>query len=298
MIGFRESGKDNSERIGSELIERDQDFVIAYGLMKDAVEYTIAYVDTAGNALSESEQYYGTIGDKPVITYRYFEGYQPQAYNLTKTLSANAADNVFTFIYSRVTPPEVNVITIPGQPGTPTPSAPANPSEPAGEEEGTAGGNVTVAPPEEETGGDAVPDEGGEATPDEGGEQIEIEEEPTPQALEEIIDLDEEQTPLADSDGEGDKAIGIFNGNALLINIPPAVKIGVACVFGILLIGGILLLLFRKKKKDEEEEKSPEQEAESGKERKAGKEEHKEEEHKKEEHKKEKRSHKGSGDKS
>ncbi|MCM1025235.1 MAG: hypothetical protein NC432_02300 [Roseburia sp.] len=247
IIGFRESGKDNSERVGSEAIERDQDFVVAYGLMKDAVEYTIAYVDTAGNTLRESESYYGTIGDKPVITYRYFDGYQPQAYNLTKTLSANAAENVFTFIYSRVTPPADIVITIPG------------PAAPSGGEESPAEGPVTVVPPGEETGGEPAAPEGG----GEGGGELNIEDELTPQAPQEIVDLDDTQTPLANLDGDQDGAIGIFNGNAFLVNLPLPWKIAVISVCVLLLVGGFWLLLFRRKKEDDEEERSRRESGES-----------------------------------
>ena len=37
-----------------------------------------------------------------MVAYHYIEGYQPQAYNLTKTLSKNEAENVFTFVYEPV----------------------------------------------------------------------------------------------------------------------------------------------------------------------------------------------------
>lgn len=35
----------------------------------------------------------------PVAAFRYIEGYEPRAYNLTKTLVSNEAENVFTFVY-------------------------------------------------------------------------------------------------------------------------------------------------------------------------------------------------------
>lgn len=44
-----------------------------------------------------------------MVAYHYIEGYQPQAYNLTKTLSKNEAENVFTFVYEPV--PEDTVTT-------------------------------------------------------------------------------------------------------------------------------------------------------------------------------------------
>ena len=226
IIGSRESGKDNSERIGSETVECDRDYVIAYGLMKDAVEYTIHYVDEAGNPLRESDRYYGTVGDKPVISYQYFEGYQPQAYNLTKTLSANGADNVFTFVYSRVQEPGTNVITVPGDTGA---------SGPAGEQQE---GTVTVLPGEE---GGAL--EGG------GADQTEIPDEPVPQAPpQETIDLDDGDVPLAEFDGEENKLIGMLSGNAFLVNIPLPVKIVLLCIFLLTLGGGIWWLVKSRRK--------------------------------------------------
>ena len=53
-----------------------------------------------------------------MVAYHYIEGYQPQAYNLTKTLSANEAENVFTFVYQPVpedtVTTETEVVTRPG----------------------------------------------------------------------------------------------------------------------------------------------------------------------------------------
>ncbi len=104
--GIRESGKDNNT-VGttSFRVTRDQDYVVAYGILGDAVAYTINYVDEAGRELAPSETYYGNVGDKPVIAYLYIEGYEPQYYNLTKTLSDNAAENVFSFVYTSVARP-------------------------------------------------------------------------------------------------------------------------------------------------------------------------------------------------
>ncbi|MCI9277540.1 MAG: MucBP domain-containing protein [Lachnospiraceae bacterium] len=230
IMGTRESGKDNSERIGSMLIEGDRDYVAAYGMMKDSVEYTVHYVDSEGKALRESEKYRGTIGDKPVIAYQYLEGYQPQAYNLTKTLSANAAENVFTFIYSKVTTP-VNVVTVPGEPGV-TAAPPA-------------GGAVVVIPGDEVAGpggGDAGVPGGDEDTGNPGGDE-EIPDDPLPQGgPEETIDLDDENVPqhgYEGGDGPLSSIIGILNGNAVLLNVSPYVRVLLLCGMAVLLGGGI-----------------------------------------------------------
>ena len=101
--GIRESGRDNNTLgLVSFTVDRDIDYVVAYGLLGDAVSYTINYQDAAGNILAPSETYYGNVGDKPVVAYLYIDGYQPQYYNLTMTLSDNAANNVFTFVYNAV----------------------------------------------------------------------------------------------------------------------------------------------------------------------------------------------------
>ena len=111
--GIREAGL-NSDQIqggnASVAKDRDADYVVVYGMEGDQVRYTVNYVDEDGNALIPSETYYGGIGDVMVVAYQYIEGYQPQAYNLRRTLSENEAENDFTFVYTHlitlVNPPE------------------------------------------------------------------------------------------------------------------------------------------------------------------------------------------------
>ena len=100
--GFRESGKDNNT-VGKESfpVTRDIDYVVAYGQAGNTVEYYVNYVDEAGNKLVDSDTYHGKVDDKPVVAYKYIDGYFPQAKNLTKTLSANASANNFTFVYHK-----------------------------------------------------------------------------------------------------------------------------------------------------------------------------------------------------
>lgn len=101
--GIRESGKDNNTVAASAFtVTDDRDYVVAYGLRGDTVAYTVHYVDTGGNKLAPSDTYYGNAGDKPVVAFVYIDGYQPQAYNLTKTLVKNEAENVFTFVYTPI----------------------------------------------------------------------------------------------------------------------------------------------------------------------------------------------------
>ena len=121
--GLRKSGRDNSETDELEAsrysvtVKGDADYVVAYGIKGNQVAYTVNYQDANGKELLASNTYYGNVGDKPVVAYQYVEGYTPQALALTKTLSENSAENVFTFRY---TPIGTTVVTIPGETTTVT----------------------------------------------------------------------------------------------------------------------------------------------------------------------------------
>ena len=96
---------------------------VAYGIKGDMVAYTVNYQDAAGNALLESDTYYGNPGERQYVSSRYVDGYVPQALNLVKTLSVNEAENVFTFISERPDlPPRGRIfhtgrLLDPGKPG-------------------------------------------------------------------------------------------------------------------------------------------------------------------------------------
>jgi len=100
--GVKETGHDSSEadyRSFTFPAEGDISFSVAYGMKGGMVKYVVNYVDEAGDELADPEDHYGMPGDKPVVSFKYIEGYTPQAYNLGKTLSENEAENVFTFTY-------------------------------------------------------------------------------------------------------------------------------------------------------------------------------------------------------
>ena len=101
--GVRISGRDNSEYNNPGFaVDSDVEYVVAYGIAGNLVSYTVRYEDESGNELAPEATYYGNVGDKPILAYTFVDGYEPQAYNLTKTLSENAAENVFTFVYRPV----------------------------------------------------------------------------------------------------------------------------------------------------------------------------------------------------
>lgn len=110
--GVRASGRDNEEAVTTIFtVNSDMDYVVAYGVKGEQVKYTVNYQDKNGKTLAPSESFYGNVGDKPVVAYKYIEGYAPQAFGLTKTLSSNEAENVFTFVYEPVPGPTTKVET-------------------------------------------------------------------------------------------------------------------------------------------------------------------------------------------
>ena len=98
--GIRESGRDNDEVAALLPVTRDIDYVVAYGIKGSEVAYTVRYVSYPdGKTLAPSVTYYGNVGDKPVVAYKFIDGYRPRYYNVTGTLKENAASNSFTFEY-------------------------------------------------------------------------------------------------------------------------------------------------------------------------------------------------------
>lgn len=178
--GFRLSGHDNAEAGGVDspviTVTEDMDYVVAYGIKGDQVAYTVNYQDANGNELAPSSTFYGNVGDKPVVAYQYVEGYVPEALAMTKTLSENEAENVFTFVYNpgetgRVIYNDTVVTTV--VPGAAAPGA------------GTTGAAGTAG----QTGAGAGAGAAGEA---EDQNVVENPDEDTPQSL---VDLDDEETP-------------------------------------------------------------------------------------------------------
>lgn len=112
ISGIRLSGRDNNTRAAdpSFIVDGDADYVVAYGIRGDMVQYTVQYQDEDGKALADSRTYYGNVGDEAVVAYLYIEGYRPLDFNLAKVLSSNAADNVFTFVYTQILPDEVVIV--------------------------------------------------------------------------------------------------------------------------------------------------------------------------------------------
>lgn len=223
----------------------DQEYVVAYGIKGDQVAYTINYQDANGNKLADSQTFYGNVGDKPVVAYTYIDGYTPEYRNLTKTLSANAAENVFTFNYL---PYETVTVTTPGQTITntneQTVTVPGGTTTTTGGTTGTTGGTTgttggtgtnanggnaagTTTGNGDAQGTDATGGTGnggpGNVTDNQGTEGTEnggttqdaqgnedtttIGDEDTPKADQDLKDLDDEDVPKSDKDLDGNKKV-------------------------------------------------------------------------------------------
>ena len=216
--GIRLSGRDNAEALAAPAfnVDGDADYVVAYGIKGDQVAYTVQYQDEDGNTLADSQTFYGNVGDKPVVAYRYIENFIPQALALTKTLSENEADNVFTFTY---TPGETNQViettttvttVVPGNTVYNTVTVPA----------GTVAGGTTTGG-NNATGGNANGTTTPGGTTDANGGQdadqdnaVENTDEQTPQGL---VDLDDEDTPTGNIDAGKSESVKTMNFSIAII---------------------------------------------------------------------------------
>lgn len=212
--GVRLSGQETMRE--APVVDRDAIYVVSYGIRGNMVDYTVNYVDAEGRELAEPRVLRGNVGDKPVVAYLYIEGYQPQAYNLTRTLRDDPDQNQFTFVYTPVTAsgPEgggtgtggggtgetiVNIVDVPVD-------VPVGPAVVGGAAQGGAaqGGEPTPGG-EGEQGGEPAPggegEQGGEVAPPAPVEP-DAEVQTTPEGPQEVIDLDDEELPLADFNGD------------------------------------------------------------------------------------------------
>lgn len=228
--GVRLSGRDNNTVNATAFrVEGDADYVVAYGIKGNLVAYTVKYQDASGRQLAADSTFYGNVGDKPIVAYKYIENYVPQALALTKTLSANEAENVFTFVY---TPGEAGTITIPGSDTTNVVTVVVPGVTTVNGGGANAGGNGAGGGAA--AGADANGGAAGEGNNDDNDDNVEV---TTPDNL---VDLDENQAPAAniDLDGNGAKAFPFA----------AAVVIGVGALAALL----VLAVWIRKRMKSEE----------------------------------------------
>ena len=251
--GIRLSGRDNasSELLNTPgfIVKGDADYVVAYGIKGNMVAYTVNYQDASGKSLAESQTFYGNIGDKPVVAYRYIENYIPDALALTKTLSNNESENVFTFTYTpgatdRIVETTTTVTTT--VPGTATPAGAAGTTgatgttgAAAGTGTGTtaggtaAGGTTAGGTTTGGTAGGTTNADNSQDTTAKDKDTATSEDEQTPKSL---VDLDDEDTPKGNIDAK-DKTS----------KTPIAAGIGIIVVAVAALVGLIVFLKKRAK---------------------------------------------------
>ena len=215
--GIRLSGRDSDEENITTFIdvEKDVDYVVAYGIKGNQVAYTVNYVDVDGNVLAEADTFYGNIGDKPVVAYKYIEGYVPEVYGFTKTLVDDASQNVFTFVYDEAPTPSVIIQTVPGE-GTNN-----------DDDDAQAGNAGQAGNADDAQGGSQNGQDNQEGTEQPGGDVQD----------DKIQDLDDEQTPGGNIDVDS-STIGMVGGIAI------AVAAAVALI--------ILILFMMKKRKEQQ----------------------------------------------
>ena len=246
--GIRLSGRDNDETLAapSFTVDKDTDYVVAYGIKGNMVAYTVNYQDASGNSLAESQTFYGNVGDKPVVAYRYVENYIPDALALTKTLSDNESENVFTFTYTpgatdRIVETTTTVTTT--VPGTATPAGAAGTTgatgttgAAAGTGTGTTAGDTAAGGTTAggtTTGGTAGGTTNADNSQDTTDDTTTAPDEQTPKSL---VDLDDEDTPKGNIDAK-DKTS----------KTPIAAGIGIIVVAVAALVGLIVFLKKRAK---------------------------------------------------
>lgn len=205
--GIRLSGRDNDEALAAPAftIDGDADYVVAYGIKGNIVAYTVNYQDASGKSLAESQTFYGNVGDKPVVAYRYVENYIPDALALTKTLSDNESENVFTFTYTpgatdRIVETTTTVTTT--VPGTATPAGAAGTTRAAGTTGAAAGTGTGTTAGGTTTGGTAGGTTNADNSQDTTAKDKDTatsKDEQTPKSL---VDLDDEDTPKGNIDAK------------------------------------------------------------------------------------------------
>lgn len=247
--GIRLSGRDNDEALAAPAVNvtADTDYVIAYGIKGEMVKYTVNFQDANGNTLAESREYYGNVGDKPVVAYQYIDGYTPNALAITKTLVKDESENVFTFTYTQGAQDQVVTVTdtvttvVPVYQGAADANAGtgtgANAGAGTGANAGTGAGGTTAGGTDANAGGT---DANAGGTDETGADDTVVsEDEDTPQDL---VDLDDEDTPQGNIDADNAKKA-----------FPLAAGIGIACAAVAALI--VILIAAMKKRKGEKAEK-------------------------------------------
>ena len=112
LKGFVESGKDprkpessdptNPSYVVMSTLLRDIDYMAVYGIRGTEVQYTVQYLQYGTTRkLAADGIFYAGVGDRPISSYIYIEGYQPYLRS-QKTLVADESQNVLFCYYTAI----------------------------------------------------------------------------------------------------------------------------------------------------------------------------------------------------
>lgn len=194
--GIRQAGHDETNA-GIIAVTGDAEYVVAYGVITNPVNYTVKYVDGDGNELLSPDTFIGNAGEKIEVAFRSVDGYLPNVFREQMTLSEDASLNVFVFTYHPSKGVNVIYNSITGEATyiyedgtTTTVVVPAENVTPgaaiAGGAGAGAGANAGANADDNANAGNA------------GADENVIEDEETPLVTQDVVDLDEEDVPLAD----------------------------------------------------------------------------------------------------
>lgn len=194
--GIRQAGHDETNA-GIIAVTGDAEYVVAYGVITNPVNYTVKYVDGDGNELLSPDTFIGNAGEKIEVAFRSVDGYLPNVFREQMTLSEDASLNVFVFTYHPSKGVNVIYNSITGEATyiyedgtTTTVVVPAENVTPgaaiAGGAGAGAGANAGANADDNADAGNA------------GADENVIEDEETPLVTQDVVDLDEEDVPLAD----------------------------------------------------------------------------------------------------
>ena len=141
--GVREIGRDNNEFTDTIRVDRDVDYVVAYGLRGSEIGFTIVLVASDTGRELGRETTYGNRGDVALIKAPYVDGYRPQANYVRRTLTA---DEERTLIYYPIVVPTPAPTPVPQPQNTPTPVTTPTPENPTTTPTPTTPVNPTVTP--------------------------------------------------------------------------------------------------------------------------------------------------------
>lgn len=236
--GIRQAGKDTGTGsvLTSFTVEKDTDFVVAYGIKANSVKYTVRYLlEETGEPLMEERTGRGDVGDIIYVGYEPYTGYLPRELNITKSdgLSANEAENIFTFHYYpagsiTITDTELTTIynALPGETTTTTVTQ--------GGAGGTGGGGGGG-------GAQTVTDDGTPAA------NVDLDGDGAADAVD-LVDIGEDESPLADVGLDED----LSESGALRNLLPIYISIILLALAGF--FGGFIFLKKSKKKEEDEED--------------------------------------------